>query len=526
MPRLPRLPHLYDLLLWSAVTAPPAVALFEFPPGQPLFVARAAVPLLAVAVLLCRRRPLTALGIPVALGLAQSVELLSPLYWPALAAFAYLAGRRTAEIRPALWFFAAVAVAGLPLCTIIGRDLWGWPQMLLVLLPCAALPWLLGRLRRQYAELVGSGWRLADRMEREQQAVADRARIRERARIAGDMHDSLGHELTLLAVRAGALEVDPSLDARHQAAVGELRAAAGAATERLREIIGVLRADDEEAPVVPSEETVEALVDRARQSGVDIRLARTGAAGGLPPMVGPAVHRVVQEALTNAAKHAPGGAVRVRIDRADGRLSVSVVNEPAAAGAPPPGVASGGAGLVGLDERVRLAGGTLRTGPTPEGGFEVAAELPTGAGAGPAELPAGAGAAARGSGSGAQPSTSARELERARLQVRRRLTQTVVAPLAALAGILLLMIPVSLLSSSFSVLDRAAYDRLRVGQDEEAVEDRLPVFTRDGPPDDAPPAPRGQRCAYYSTGVLAADAYRLCYANGRLAGKSVVGAKE
>ncbi|WP_223731790.1 sensor histidine kinase [Streptomyces purpurogeneiscleroticus] len=528
MPHVLQLPRLYDLLLWSAVAAPPAVALFRFPPGQPLFVACAAVPLLAVAVLLSRRRPLVALGIPVALGLAQSVELLSPLYWPALAAFAYLAGRRTAEIRAALWFFAAVAVAGLPLCTIIGHDLWGWPQMLLVLLPCAALPWLLGRLRRQYAELVGSGWRLADRMEREQQAVADRARIRERARIAGDMHDSLGHELTLLAVRAGALEVDPSLDARHRAAVGELRAAAGAATERLREIIGVLRADDEQAPVVPSEETVEALVERARQSGVDIRLVRTGAADGLPPMVGPAVHRVVQEALTNAAKHAPGGAVRVRIDRADGVLSVAVVNEPAAVGAPPPGVASGGAGLVGLDERVRLAGGTLRTGPTPEGGFEVAAELPTGAGAGSADLPAGAGAAARGAGagSGAHPSTSARELERARLQVRRRLTQTVVVPLAALAGILLLMLPVSLLSSSFSVLDRAAYDRLRVGQEERAVEDRLPVFTRDGPPDDTPPAPHGQRCAYYSTGVLASDAYRLCFADGRLAGKSVVGAKE
>ncbi|MFI8998827.1 sensor histidine kinase [Streptomyces sp. NPDC053542] len=525
------LPRPHDLLLWSAVTAPPAVALFEFPPGQPLLVAFAAVPLLAVAVLLCRRRPLAALGIPVALGLAQSVELLSPLYWPALAAFAYLAGRRMAEIRPVLWFFATVAVAGLPLCTIIGHDLWGWPQMLLVLLPCAALPWLLGRLRRQYAELVGSGWRLADRMEREQQAVADRARIRERARIASDMHDSLGHELTLLAVRAGALEVDPSLDARHQAAVGELRAAAGAATERLREIIGVLRTDDEQAPVVPPEETVEALVERARQSGVDIQLTRTGGADGLPPMVGPAVHRVVQESLTNAAKHAPGGAVRVRIDRADGMLSVAVVNGPAAAGAPPPGVASGGAGLVGLDERVRLAGGTLRTGPTPEGGFEVTAELPTaaGEGGGTTEPPVGAGAAARavgsGSGAGASRSTSARELERARLQVRRRLTQTVVAPLAALAGILLLMIPVSLLSSSFSVLDRAVYDRLRVGQDERAVADRLPAFTRDGPPDDAPPAPRGLRCAYYSTGVLASDAYRLCYANGRLAGKSVVGGR-
>ncbi|WP_030608725.1 sensor histidine kinase [Streptomyces sclerotialus] len=505
-----RLPRLYDLLLWLVVTTPPAVAVFVFPLGQPLCVAIASVPLLAVAVPLGRRRPLAGLGVPVVLGLAHSVELLSPLYWPALAAFAFLAGRRTAELRPALWFFAAVAVAGLPLCTVIGRDPWGWPTLLLTLLGTAMLPWLLGRLRRQYAELVGSGWRLADRMEREQQAVADRARMRERARIAGDMHDSLGHELTLIAVRAGALEVDPSLDDRQQAAVGELRAAAGAATEKLREIIGVLRADDEGAPVVPAEESVEALVERARAAGVDIRLERTGDPAGLPPMVGLAVHRVVQESLTNAAKHAPGAATHVRIDRTAGTVSVTVANAPA--GAPLPGAASGGAGLVGLDERVRLAGGTLRAGPTPEGGFEVAAELPAVAGTAP-----------RSAGAGAHLTTSARELARARLRVRRRLAQTVVAPLAVLAGIFLLMIPVSLASSSFSVLDRAAYDRLRVGDGQQAVADRLPVFTRDGPPDDAPPTPRGQRCVYYSTAVLASDAYRLCYARGRLAGKSVVG---
>ena len=91
------------------------------------------------------------------------------------------------------------------------------------------LPWLLGRYRRQYAELARTGWQLAERMEREQQAVADRTRLRERARIAGDMHDSLGHDLALIALRAGALEVDPRLDADRQAAAGELRAAAGTA---------------------------------------------------------------------------------------------------------------------------------------------------------------------------------------------------------------------------------------------------------------------------------------------------------
>ncbi|GHI22760.1 hypothetical protein Shyd_41310 [Streptomyces hydrogenans] len=75
-----------------------------------------------------------------------------------------------------------------------------------------------------------SGWELADRMEREQAAVADRERLRERSRIAGDMHDSLGHDLALIAVRAGALEVDPGLGAEQQRAAGELRRAAAEAT--------------------------------------------------------------------------------------------------------------------------------------------------------------------------------------------------------------------------------------------------------------------------------------------------------
>jgi signal transduction histidine kinase len=240
-----RLSRLLDLGLWLVVCVPPvtaAVSLHE----REVVTAAVGIPLLGVAVALSRRRPLAALAVPVALSLTLDVQMLTPLYWTALVLFGYLAGHRMATSRPALWFFAAVAVVGLPLCALVLHDLWGWPTQLLTLLLTVGLPWLLGRYRRQYAELVGTGWRLADRLEREQQAVADRARIRERARIAGDMHDSLGHDLTLIAVRAGALELDPELDARQQAVVGELREAAGAATERLREIIGVLRADDEQ----------------------------------------------------------------------------------------------------------------------------------------------------------------------------------------------------------------------------------------------------------------------------------------
>ncbi|MEU5954303.1 histidine kinase [Streptomyces sp. NPDC047525] len=502
------LPRLFDIGLWLVVCAPPVSAAIGLD-GPDAVVAAVGVPLLGGAVAVSRRWPLVALAVPVALSLMTDAEMLTPVYWAALAVLGYLAGSRSVAVRPALWFFGAVSVAGLVLCAVVSNDLWGWPSMLLTLLIGAVLPWLLGRYRRQYADLTATGWRLAEHMEHEQQAVADRTRIRERARIAGDMHDSLGHDLTLIAVQAGVLEVDPTLDARQQAAVGELREAAGAATERLREIIGVLRADDEVPPRAPSEESADAVVQRARASGVEVTLERSGATDDLPPMVGLAVHRVLQESLTNAAKHAPGAAVRVRLARDGDTLRLTVANDPAGAGRLP-GVASGGSGLVGLDERVRLAGGTLRADPTDDGGFAVTAELPA-AGAAPRAVDA------------PRPTTSARELEQARRQVRRRLVQAVLAPLAVLAGILLLMIPLSLISSVFSVLDREVYDGLTAGEPRDEVESRLPDFTRDGPPDGAPATPRGQDCAYYSTRFMSSDGYRLCFADGRLVSKSVVG---
>ncbi|WP_217707793.1 histidine kinase [Nonomuraea rhodomycinica] len=571
--------------LWLLL-ATPAVAGALLLHGREALVSAAGVPLLGVAVAVRERWPLVALAVPVALGLALDVELLAVPYWPALAALAWLAGSRAAT-RPALWFHAAVAVAGLPLCMVLSPDhLWGWPSLLLALLIVVVLPWQLGRYRRRYAALARAGWRLADRMEREQRIIADRARIRERARIAGDMHDSLGHDLTLMAMRAAALQLDPTLDPRHQAVVAELREAAAEATERLRDIVGVLRTDDDEPPPessftspeppftspeppsaspeppsaspelsftgpeppftspeppsataaqpgdlngprspvegaravggpLPSGERRHAddgplpLVERARAAGMAVTLERLDDLTGIPPMTVLAVRRVVQEGLTNAAKHAPGAPVRVRVVREAGALRVSVANAPPVA--PAVDAISGGAGLAGLDERVRLAGGTLRAGPVRGGGFEVVAELPTQPNAA-ARPPTDAGL-----------STSARELARAEREVRRGLTQTVLVPLAVLTGILVLMIPVWVLSTSLSVLPRGTYDGLAVGAPRAEVEARLPSFTRDGPPDGAPPAPNGQSCVYYTVRAFDDGAYRLCFADGRLASKSVVG---
>ncbi|WP_319018333.1 sensor histidine kinase [Microbispora sitophila] len=517
--------RLLDLGLWLAVCAPPVALAIDDGDARRVAAAAVAVPLFGAATAVSRRWPLVALAVPVAVSLALDVQMFGPLAWTwaALVVFGYLAGHRMASARPALWFFAAVALAGLPLSALVLRDLWGWPTQLVTLLLAVVVPWLLGRWRRQYAELVRTGWLLADRLEREQRAVADRARLRERARIAGDMHDSLGHDLTLLAVRAGALELDPGLDARQQAAVRELREAAAAATERLREIIGVLRGDDEGAAVPPREESVETLVERARDSGVPIVVEHVdghldghlGDTDGLPPMTALAVRRVLQEALTNAAKHAPGATVRVRLASDDDTVTLRVVNGRAPAAAPP-GVASGGSGLVGLAERVRLAGGVLRAGPATGGGFEVAAELPvTGVQAAHEHVRTTAGLDA--------PVTAAvRELDLARRRVRRRLAQAVGIPVAVLTGIFALLIPLSFVSSSFSVLDPAAYGGLKVGEPRDDVRSRLPAFTRDSPPDGAPAPPPGQDCVYYTMKTDSARAYRLCFARDRLVSKAVV----
>ncbi|WP_406136555.1 sensor histidine kinase [Streptomyces sp. NBC_01089] len=423
-----------DVALWALVAAPVLIAALVGGGGA-WWRAPAGIAVLGAGVGLSRNRPLAALLLTVAMGLTVAPGLWTPQYAAALVVFGYLAGRRTALARPALYAFAGTAAAGLLITLAARLDLWTWLVELSTLAFAVMVPWLLGRYVRQYVQLVDTGWLLAGRLEREQRVAADRARLLERGRIASDMHDSLGHDLSLIALRAAALELDPALDGHQQSAAGELRAAAGDATARLHDIIGVLRENDGAAPPAPSGETVAEQVERARGSGMDVELTDEGTAGALAPMTRRAVHRTVQESLTNAARHAPGAPVTVRLVRSDGSLTVTVTSGAAPPGrssdrsadsgradaADPPGGSAGGTGLVGLDERIRLTGGVLRHGPLPGGGFEVRATLPPTPGTPPAINP--------------ERPSSAEELARARQQVRRRLKQAIWVPLAATAAL-------------------------------------------------------------------------------------------
>ncbi|WP_121434737.1 sensor histidine kinase [Actinomadura pelletieri] len=300
-------------------------------------------------------------------------------YLLALALMAYHAGY-TGVTRQVPWRLPVILAgmmlagsAGTAVLAHAGADAWMFGAAIVVIF--GLVPALLGRDRSRQRQLVRAGWNQVAQLEREQRIIAQETRLRERARIAQDMHDSLGHELSLIALRVGGLEVSPDFDERHRTVFGELRWAVMAATERLAEIVGVLGDDSEPEAGDPVHGDVRELVDRARDSGMEIDLRVDGEEHRPPLMVERAAFRVLQEALTNAAKHAPGAPVTVAVDHSATETVVTVRNE-RPAGAARPACGSGGQrGLIGLRERSRLLGGTLEAGER-GGVYEVRARLP------------------------------------------------------------------------------------------------------------------------------------------------------
>ncbi|MER5937650.1 histidine kinase [Streptomyces sp. NPDC001928] len=212
--------------------------------------------------------------------------------------------------------------------------------------------------------------------ERERTALAARERALERNRIAREMHDVLAHRISLVAMQAGVLDHRGDLkDEESRVLVRGIADGSHQALEELRDVLGVLRADHGgPEPPQPSLDRIPQLVADARTSGLDVTLTTT-VTGQPSDAVGRTCYRVVQEGLTNAAKHAPGARVDITIDGTAGDvLQVDVRNSRATARtAQPP---SSGFGLLGLTERVTLAGGRLHHHPTPDNGYALTALLP------------------------------------------------------------------------------------------------------------------------------------------------------
>ncbi|MEU5157619.1 histidine kinase [Glycomyces sp. NPDC021274] len=252
---------------------------------------------------------------------------------------------------------------------------------------------LLGSLFGAVTFLVGLTVRISRQgrarvAEEEQVAEAERHQRRlleERTRIARELHDIVAHHMSVITVQASTAEY--RIADLGEEAKAEFRSISGQARESLaemRRLLGVLRSEDEAGArePQPGPEALQGLAEAVNRSGTPVSL-RVGELPEMPETVALTVFRVVQEALSNVVRHAPGAATDAAVAFVDGRVAVTVVNgpaparpasrEPAGGGVEPD---SQGLGLVGMRERVSLDGGTLETGPTAEGGFRVHAVLP------------------------------------------------------------------------------------------------------------------------------------------------------
>ncbi len=242
------------------------------------------------------------------------------------------------------------------------------------------VPTLLGLWVGTRRQLVERLQERAARLEREQHLMAERAIGAERTRIAREMHDVVAHRVSLMVLHAGGLEVSAQEKGSVETA-GVIRTTGREALSELRGILGVLR--DEETDIAPTTpQPVLADLDRLLEewSGAGMDLHRHETGDQETPVPGPAqrtAYRVVQEGLTNVAKHAVGATVTVNLYHGTDRLEIEVANTPAPAPAtfsPPP---RSGYGLSGLRERITLAGGSLSAGPCPDGGWRIRAIVPT-----------------------------------------------------------------------------------------------------------------------------------------------------
>jgi signal transduction histidine kinase len=216
----------------------------------------------------------------------------------------------------------------------------------------------------------------AERAERERYLLAEQARAEERARLAGEMHDVVTHQVSLMVLQAGALGITATDQATRQAAE-ELRAAGVQALAELRDLVGILHTapEDDRAPAASA---LAELVAESTAVGTPAELVEQGDPALASPVVDRTVHRIVREALTNVRKHAPGAHVAVQVTYDESQVRVSVRNT--APAVPPDGrlAATGsGLGLASLRQRIEVVHGTLRARGTPDGGFCLEATMPS-----------------------------------------------------------------------------------------------------------------------------------------------------
>ncbi|MER8083764.1 sensor histidine kinase [Streptomyces sp. NPDC058316] len=504
--------------------------------------------LVVVLSLMRRRLPVTVLVATAALaGLFDG-------FAPLLMVVAWSSGRRIAGAGRALGAFTAAYAVYVGLSVVVNwAGLRPLTQVLfttLYFLATTLVPGLASRYWTQRRTLLHALQERNAQLVRERVMIVGQARLMERQRIAQDMHDSLGHRLALISVHTGALEVDRELTARQREVVGVLRDASVHAMHELREVVGILRDGVERPsqggeggqPTARGTAGIEELTATARAAGSDVELRRTGTVRTLAAASDHAAYRIVQEALTNAYKHAPGAEIKVELRYEPDSFVVEIVNGPQRQARPAGEVVSGGQGLPGLHERARLVGGMVHTGRIEGGGFRVAGVLPYGAEGMPGGMSVtpmvdaeddfrqqSQGVLRGNAGPVMDGTVSEREL--AMSGSGRKTGGGVALGCGIGAGALVLLV----LAGGFglylmvkemdkAMIDPSQYRSIRIGTAEDEVREELPAgdtFIAAGLDGEGPEKPAGSRCLVLMSSETGANintepVFRFCFRDGKL----------
>jgi len=340
----------------------------------PTAVNLALVPLMPASLLWRRRLPFLPVAVVTAVFLVLGIAYSSSQTWTGIfvaAVAVYSAAAHTTHLWPVAAWSAAGALAHVtfdPEVHSFGDAIWTS-----TLTGLAFLAGLTGRRLGSRSEALDT---LAAQLEREDTERAAAAVAEERRRIARELHDIISHSLGVLVLQAGAAE--QALD-RHPEQVREvlqsMRRTGQDAIAEMTTLLGLIRTDPDNARTPqPSLRDLDTLVTRTQAAGLPVELEVTPLARPISAAVELSVYRVVQEALTNVLKHAPGAPTRVSLQELERAIEVAVVNE--APPRPPARAPGSRRGLAGLAERVAVFGGRLHAGPRSDGGWVVQASFP------------------------------------------------------------------------------------------------------------------------------------------------------
>lgn len=351
-----------------------------FDSGRPLDALAYALLVTGAAALVARhRRPVAVVAVTTVIAIAYYVPGYTGLIFPAIPLLVALytavaGGRRVPALAGAVALVVAFALDKVVFPGATPPDVAGllWATGFIT----SAL--VLGEMSRSRHDYLRAVEARAHEAERTREEEARRRAGEERLRIARELHDAIGHSISLINVQAGVAAhlIDDQPD-QARAALVTIKQTSKQALRELRDTLGALRqVDEDRAPRTPSPSLarLDELVAGMSVGGLDVRVTTEGQPRPLPAAVDGAAYRIVQESLTNVTRHAGASAAVVSIDYGRRELTVQIDDD--GRGVPAGVVADGGSGIAGMRERAAATGGELRAGPRPEGGFRVRARLP------------------------------------------------------------------------------------------------------------------------------------------------------